>query len=196
MPTQALIPSEKAIGRMRSLVPNALPGQIYLFQGDRETLAMAMQELIDRFALRGKVSVITGANRISFEHLPLLLHERADEIYEIADRILVSRAETCHQMLDVLRALGSSLSPLVITDMLDSFYEEDLSDREVETILSQCLGLIYKLSENIPVLISASNNPGRPQLIKSLEPASDMHFYFEAAPVETFSAQLDLFKEL
>jgi hypothetical protein len=161
------------------LAATADVGSIYLFQGAGRVLSTAMQEFIDRFAMQGQVRVIVGGNRISFEHLPLILGPRASEVYEIMDRIQVSRAETCYQMKDVLVSLEASRTPIVITDMLESFYEEDLALKEVSLLLTTCLDQIVKLSEHAPVLIGAQANPERPTLIAMLEQYSDQRFYFE-----------------
>jgi hypothetical protein len=151
-----------------------------------------MQELIFRFAMQGEVKVVVGANRISFDRLPLILGDRAGEVYEIMDRILVSRAETCFQMQDVLAYLEPSPSPIVITDMLQSFYEKDLSINEVSLLLKKCVRRIHQLSETAPVLISAEGNAERPVLLETLERLCDQRFYFQPSADIDIVAQTEL----
>lgn len=172
------IPGSYALSSVRQMVPLS-QGSVYLFQGDRDVLYAAMQEFIDRLGMRGAVQVIVGGNRISFDHLPLILGEQISNVYEIMDRILVSRAETCYQMQDVLAALEPSPVPIVITDMLASFFEEDLTPQEVTLLLQKCIGHVHKLSETAPVLISASGDPSRPNLLELVEQNSDERFYFQ-----------------
>src|SRR3972149_7542518 len=150
-----IVPGSRALSSMRSLVPLAEPGSIYLFQGERNVLRSAMQELVDRFAMQEAVQVIVGGNWISFDGLPLLLGERAGSLYEILDNISVSRAETCYQMVDTLQTLQPSAAPLIITDMLTSFYEKDLTEQEVGMLLKKCLDRIKYLSLFAPVLTDA-----------------------------------------
>lgn len=172
------IPGPYALSSVRQMVP-LHQGSVYLFQGDGDVLPAAMQEFIDRLGMRGAVQVIVGGNRISFDHLPLILGEQVGNIYNILDRILVSRAETCYQMKDVLAALEPSPVPIVITDMLESFYEEDLTPQEVTLLLQKCVKRIHQLSETAPVLISANGDPSRPNLLELIEQNSDERFYFQ-----------------
>ncbi|MCL5428617.1 MAG: hypothetical protein M1347_02280 [Chloroflexi bacterium] len=180
MASQAIIqiPGPFAFSSVRQMVPLS-QGSVYLFQGDSDVLQAAMQEFIDRLGMRGAVQVVVGGNRISFDHLPLILGDQIGRVYEIMDRILVSRAETCYQMQDVLAALEPSPIPIVITDMLESFYEEDLTPQEVTLLLQKCIRHIHKLSEAAPVLISACGDPSRPKLLELIEQNSDERFYFQ-----------------
>jgi hypothetical protein len=178
------IPGPFAISSVRQMVPLPQGGLVYLFQGDSDVLHDAMQEFIDRLGMRGEVQVIVGGNRISFDHLPLILGEQIGNVYQIMDRILVSRAETCYQMQDVLRALQSSLMPIVITDMLDSFYEEDLTSKEVTLLLQKCILHIQRLSETAPVVISAAGDLSRPNLLELIERNADERFYFQPFDIQ------------
>src|SRR3972149_7739029 len=172
------IPGPFALSSVRQMVPLS-QGSVYLFQGDADVLHAAMQEFVARLGIRGAVQVIVGGNRISFEHLPLIMGEQVGRVDENMDRILVSRAETCYQMKDVLASLEPSPLPIVITDMLESFYEEDLTPQEVTLLLQKCIKRIHQLSEAAPVLISANPDPARPDLLKLVEQNSDERFYFQ-----------------
>ena len=174
-----IIPEYDSLSSVRSLVPIAHSGSIFLFQGEYPVLASAMQELVDRFALQESVRIIAGGNRISFDRLPLLLGEQAGNVYEILDRILVSRAESCYQMQDALASLSPGPVPLVITDFLEAFYEDDLSHKEVTLLLQNCLNRIQLLSEQAPILISARAYAARPNLISLLEQFANTRFYFQ-----------------
>lgn len=184
-----IVPGTHAITSVRNLVPVAHADAIYLFQGDYRVLTGAMQELIDRFALQDRVQVIVGGNRISFDQLPQLLGEQAGQVYEILDHILVSRAESCYQMLDALTALAESPAPLVITDMLEAFYDEDLTQKEVTLLLQNCLNRLGHLSKHAPVLISARRDPSRLNLIAMLEQFADTRFYFQPPEPEPEAIQ-------
>jgi hypothetical protein len=187
-----IIPGSRALSSIRSLVPLAEPGSIYLFQGERKVLRSAMQELVDRFAMQEAVQVIVGGNWISFDGLPLLLGERAGSLYEILDNISVSRAETCYQMVDTLQAMQPSAAPLIITDMLASFYEKDLTEQEVGMLLKKCLDRIKYLSLFAPVLIDADGDAARPQLMARLEDCADTRFYFQAAGAQPQNIQIGM----
>ena len=187
-----IIPGSTALSSIRSLVPLAEPGSIYLFQGERKVLRGAMQELVDRFAMQEAVQVVVGGNWISFDGLPLLLGERAGSLYEILDNISVSRAETCYQMVDTLQTLQPSAAPLIITDMLASFYEKDLTEQEVGMLLKKCLDRIKYLSLFAPVLIDADGDAARPQLLARLEDCADTRFYFQVAAAQPQNIQIGM----
>lgn len=172
------IPSSYAISSVRQMIPEAHEGLIYLLQGEDRVLRNAMQELIDRFAMRGTVRVLVGGNRISFDHLPLILGDQAGNVYDFLDQILVSRAETCYQMKDALTALEPDTTPLVITDMLSSFCDEDLTLSEVSLLLQKCITRVHALSVAAPIFIGTQVDPNRPQLLDLLEKSSDQRFYF------------------
>lgn len=185
-----LVPGYLALTSVRNVVPLAHPGSIYLFQGEHRILHLAMQELVDRFAIQEPVQVIVGGNRVSFDHLPLIVGDQAGRIYEIIDHISISRAESCYQMLDALASIQAGPQPLVITDMLDPFYEKDLTIPEVTLLLKKCLRRIQHLSLLAPILISANGNSLRPNLLELLETNSDTRFSFQ--PIEEDIAELQM----
>jgi hypothetical protein len=178
-PIATQIPGASALSSVRQIAPLAQVGSIYLFQGESDILHAAMEEFVHRLGMRGLVQVIVGSNRISFEHLSLILGERIGHVYEIMDRILVSRAETCYQMKDVLTALEPSPNPIVITNMLSSFYDENLTLNEVTLLLQKCIQRVHQLCEFAPVLISAEPDSDRLDLLHFVEQNSDQRFYFE-----------------
>jgi archaellum biogenesis ATPase FlaH len=155
-------------------------GQIYLVVGQRSTLRVALDELVGRYAIHRPICVIVGGNSISFERLPYLLKGQAYRYYEIMNRIMISRAETCHQILDAIRRISSAPSPVVITDFLEPFRDEDLIDAEVEQVFADTLQGIRELSANHPVLISASSGAVRNHLLGQLEHTASTRLYFKA----------------
>lgn len=147
--------------------------------GQRSALRVALDELVGRFAIHRPICVIVGGNSISFERLPYLLKGQAYRYYEIMNHIMISRAETCHQILDAIRRISTAPSPVVITDFLEPFLDEDLIDAEVEQVFADTLQGIRALSATHPVLISASQGTVRNHLLKQLEHMASMRMYFK-----------------
>lgn len=183
--------SANALSKIKGVASFIHSGAVYLFQGPRANLHGAMEEMINRFALRGRVHVVAGGNWVSFDRLPLLLREREGRVYETLDHIQVSRAETCYQMVDVLTWLKPSETPLVITDMLEAFDDDDLTEQEANMLLDKCINQIRLLSKTSPVLISVNALRNRPALPVSLEQIADMRIYIEAAR-QTHSLQMSM----
>lgn len=172
--------SAKAFSRIDDMASFIHSGAVYLLQGERPSQRGAMEELIGRFAIRGPVRVVAGGNWVSFDRLPILLRERQGRVYEVLDHILISRAEVCYQMVDVLTALKADPIPLIICDMLDAFYDEDLTEQEVGRLLQKCLRRIETLSQQAPVLIGISSDRRRPELAQAVEEIADMRIYLES----------------
>lgn len=105
---------------------------------------------------------------------------------------MVSRAETCYQMVDVLSALKPSPIPLVITDMLEAFYDEDLTEQETGMLLEKCVLRMGVLSQESPLLISVNPTTRRTNLIERLERIADMRIYLEP-PRQSEEVQMGLF---
>jgi hypothetical protein len=184
--------STKALARIEDVSAFVHSGSIYLFQGPRSGLRAVMENMGERFALREKVRIIAGGNWVSFDRLPFLLKERQGRVYEVLDRIFVSRAETCYQMVDVLNALKPSSTPLLVLDLLDPFDDEDLTDMETNMLLDKCILRLGELSEAAPVLISISQSSPRANLISKLETIADMRIYLEQAQPSA-QAQMEMF---
>jgi hypothetical protein len=189
--TSQITISPNAIARIEDMSNFLHSGSVYLFQGPRSGLRTVMENIGERFALHDKVRIIAGGNWVSFDRLPFLLTQRQGRVYEVLDRIFVSRAETCYQMVDVLNALKPSSTPLIVLDLLDPFDDEDLTDMETNMLLDKCILRIGELSQAAPVLISNSQPSPRASLISKLETIADMRIYLEHP--QSIQAQMAMF---
>lgn len=153
---------------IRKLAQLANPGEIYLMVGHQRSVWPATQVIADFLALLGPLRIVLGANRYTLDYLPLMLSNRVTEIYGILERIQISRAETCYQMLDALQKTPAGTEPLLVMEMLDSFYDENLSLAEVKGILARCISTLKQLSQWAPIFISADPDRERPELIQML----------------------------
>jgi len=180
------------INDVLGLPPLARPGQIYLITGQSPLIRPLVQELLHRFAILGELRVILGGNRFSLERLPILLGDDIARLPEVLNGVKISRGETCYQLLDALKQTETSPIPLVVMDMLDSFYNEDLTEREVERVLADSLAHVQRLSKKAPLLLSASANPGREQLLKALRDIAEYAIELNPEDNGQAASQLDL----
>jgi hypothetical protein len=180
------------INDVLGLPPLARPGQIYLITGHSSLIRPVAQELLHRFAILGELRVILGGNRFSLERLPLLLGDDIARLPEVLNGVKISRGETCYQLLDALKQTETSQIPLIVMDMLDSFYDEDLTEREVERVLADSLAHVQRLSKKAPLLLSASANPGREQLLDTLRDTAEYSIELKPENNGQAVAQLDL----
>lgn len=154
--------------RVLSLARLSHAGEIYLIAGHQRSVWPATQVIADFLALLGPLRIILGGNRYTLEYLPMMLSSRVTDIYGVLDHIHISRAETCYQMLDALQRTQPSQEPLLVMEMLDSFYDENLSDSEVKGLLARCISRVRQLSQAAPVFLSADPDRERPELIQML----------------------------
>ncbi len=143
-------------------------------------IGAVVQELIHHFALRGELRVILGGNRFSLERLPVVLGEEVAQLHEVLARVSISRGETCYQLLHALQETENSSVPLIVMDMLNSFYDENLTELEVQRVLADSLKHLRRLSKAAPLLLSAPLHPDRKQLLNALFDTAD--FSIELKP--------------
>ena len=167
-------------------------GKIYLISGHKTQVAPVVQELVHHFAARGELKVIVGGNRFSLERLPIVLGEGIGNLHEALDRVKVSRGETCYQLLHALQKTPAEKTPLIVMDMLDSFYDEDLTEGEVSRVLENCLLQLQRLSQKAPLLISASVHENREHLLAELVKLSEYSIELWPEQAEQSAAQLKL----
>jgi len=167
-------------------------GQIYLISGHKAQVVPVVQELVHHFIARGDLRVIVGGNRFSLERLPLVLGENIGNLHKALQRVKISRGETCYQLLNALQKTPGANIPLVVMDMLDSFYEEDLTEGEVSRVLADSLKHLRRLSEHAPLLISASTHPGREQLLDELLNLAEYSIELWSEQIKNSTAQLSL----
>lgn len=172
-PTQPSLIRQDSLREVQKLAARVRPGRIYLVTGPRKLVGYVSQELVDRLAVRGQVYVVAGGNRYSLEHLPLLLSHQPVLLEAALQRIFITRAETCYQLLDALEYTQPHQSPLIATDLLRTLSEEDIEEAEAARLLGKCLGHLRRLSKHTPVLASAVEGEERPQLLDSLRAEVD-----------------------
>ena len=184
---------QKSLDLATQLIPVSLPGNVYLFTGESPYLSTLIQEIADRFALVGPIRLIVGGNRFSTDHLALLLSGRIDQIYAVLDRIQLSRAETCYQMLHALQHTQAGSEPLIVMDLLQTFYDENLTLGEVKGVLGDCMTQVQRISHASPVVISSARQQDKPQLIEMLWGACDQVLELNLPPESTQGSQPKLF---
>jgi hypothetical protein len=158
-----------------NLVPSAQSGQLYVFLGPPQLIGSIALELVHRFGALGELRLLLGGNRFSLETLPLILGDQVHGIYDVLKRMWVSRGETCYQLLDALQRTPNQPEPFILTDMLRTFYEDGLSDIEVQRVFNDCIKELQRLCQTAPVVVSAAFGEERPQLLSQLrEQASQL----------------------
>ena len=101
-----------------------------------------------RLVERGPLTVLDGGNRFN----AYLVARGARGQSELLERITVSRAFTCYQMLSLLETTSASRPaalprPILVLDMLNTFYDESVRVHERRRLLTGCIAHLDRLSQ-------------------------------------------------
>jgi hypothetical protein len=88
-----------------------------------------------RLAEAGPVRVVDGGNHYNVYPGARAARGRPETL----ERIWVSRAFSCHQVLTMLESMPAGPVPFVVLDLLRTFYDESVWPGERKRLLRQCL---------------------------------------------------------
>jgi len=110
-------------------------------------------------ALTTGVKLLVCGNRLPFYDIAYALAVRVGQRYEtiLRESVFFSRAETCIQLVDFLSDLECSPVPLLVTDMLAHFSDEDAS--QVDELFFTCQVELERLSKGGLVLVNGTPRP-------------------------------------
>lgn len=165
----------------RGLVP--IPGReqregtlacITLIIGQRSHTYQRMHALIVELALAGPVKVLIGGNRYDHYWVNYALAAATPRYEHILDNhIHLSRAETCYQMVELLTQMQTNQVPSLVLDLLATFYDEGVPERETNQLLFEAILEFRRLSRGAAVVVSAHPEENRPRLLKVIKNAVD-----------------------
>ena len=104
-------------------------------------------------ALRGSVTVLDGGNCFPFYRFARLIRSQSYEGAVAVKRLFIRRAFTCYQMLELLSSAPALDYPYLILNLLATFYDEQIPEREIRRLLDACLVEVNRLSMRAPVMI-------------------------------------------
>jgi hypothetical protein len=112
-----------------------------------------MLAAIARLGEGGAVRILDGGNRFN----AYTVARAAAGKPEVLNRITVSRAFTCYQVLSLLESTPAVQVPFVVLDLLNTFYDESVQVGERKRLLRVCIAHLERLSG-----LSASQPAGAP----------------------------------
>jgi hypothetical protein len=142
-----------------------------------------MLELAARLALAGPLLVLDGGNQFNVYPVAHVLRRQTADLTAILRRIRMARAFTCYQMSALLADTHAASSPVMVLDLLSTFYDENVTLAEAQRLLSDGLRHLQRLSRAAPVIVS-SRPPGmisadRLPLVEQLTAAADQVWQVE-----------------
>ncbi len=102
---------------------------------------------------------------------------------EVLERITVSRAFTCYQVLSLLESTPATSSPFVVLDLLNTFYDESVQAGERKRLLRGCLDHLHRLERAAGGAVSV-----HPPAVPS-QAALDLLGMLQAATPDTYFIQ-------
>ena len=148
----------------------------------RDEIAALSAEL----ALRGSVTVLDGGNCFPFYRFARLIRSQSYQGAVAVKRLFIRRAFTCYQMLELLSSTQALDHPYLILNLLATFYDEQIPEREVRRLLDSCLVEVNRLSMTAPVMISLSppRLPERAFLAEQICQSADQSFLLDEPALE------------
>ncbi len=150
--------------------------------------APLMLELAARLAAGGALHVLDGGNRFNVYPVAKALRRLTVHLDDALERITLSRAFTCYQMLALLQETPARPRPTLLIDFLATFFDESVTLKEARRLLGACLPHLKLLSVPAPLIISvkppAPIAAARQPLIDQLQQVVDQSWAFEPLPAE------------
>ncbi|HMD87594.1 MAG TPA: hypothetical protein VKF38_00395 [Anaerolineaceae bacterium] len=174
------------------IIPNS--NKLYFVVGNHAA-ADRLLDLAARLALQGRLLILDCGNRAN--PLPLVreLRRLTNDPVQALGNIRLARAFTCYQVTALLEGQANQpiQQPVLIFDLLATFYDESLTYAEGRRLLDQSLGFMTHICRFAPVLASSKPPPAefpeRKSFLELVCNQSDV-LWVEEAPVLNQSQQL------
>lgn len=132
------------------LIPRA--GQISLLIAPSSAITVLM-EMTAQIALQRHILILDGGNRFDGYGLAQTLRKHTVNINPALQNVLLSRIFTCYQMKAFLSEFNDNTLPILVLDLLATFLDENVKLPMRQSLLSDCLSCLQKLSRLNPVVL-------------------------------------------
>jgi hypothetical protein len=141
-----------------------------LITGSPADTTMHMRRLLVRLAVRSPIQWLTCGNYYDLQRLIYDVALRAGKNYYnvLENNIGICRAETCYQVVALLCKTKAAETPILISDLLMHFYDENVRADEAKELFIDGMQALKKLSRKGLVIVSAFDNSKRSQFFAEL----------------------------
>jgi len=144
-------------------------------------------------SLQGPVRVLDAGNHFDLFEVTYTIRHASQNLYEASNRVSVVRAFTCIEVIRALQQINQG-GPVIILDLLATFYDDAVSDQRCNVLVSQCFSEIARLKANAPVIASITTavpeGSSRVSLVKRFIEHADL---VEYSSPQTISQEMRLF---
>jgi hypothetical protein len=173
-------------------------GKLYLLYGGGGIFPLALTVAARAMADGASIAVVDGGNRFDVHLLTRFARVRKIDPDGFLRKIFISRGFTCYQMEQALVSRLPAFLPdigaraAMVFGLLDTFYDEQASTREVQEILRRVMTALRTMKENgFSVLIACTDVRVMPQernqLLGRLKEGMDRVYRFEIDPTKSRS---------
>jgi hypothetical protein len=120
-------------------------------------------ELTACLAERGILYVLDGGNSFQGYRLASIAKRRSSEYASLLSRVMLSRVFTCYQMSTLLEEGDFGAVPILLYDLLATFYDQSVRVTDRRRLLNTCLARLRGLSRRAPVVIWVKQRSAIPQ---------------------------------
>jgi hypothetical protein len=162
-------------------LPDLIPKHLSLLILDEHSRQL-LPTLIARLALRAPLRVLDAGNCFPAYPIAREVRRRTAEVDATLERIQVARAFTCYQALALLEETPADSTPVLILNLLSTFYDESARLAERKRLLTRCTQEIQRVCRQAPVGVIVSLHPAQPDgpdLLQILERSADVQWRFE-----------------
>lgn len=141
--------SVRSEGMIRSFAEK--PGKVYMLYGEHPIFQLSLQMAAHAMTDGNSIAVVDGCNRFDVHALSRFARIRKIDPNRFLSRIFISRGFTCYQMEQAItHKLPAFLTEIhsktaLVFGLLDTFYDEQASLREVQQILQRLLASFQRM---------------------------------------------------
>ena len=117
--------------------------------------SMKVTELIASMALGGPLHLVAGSEWVPGYDLARRLRRSVTHIETVLARVQLARAFTCYQLLDLLASIRPESAPVLVLDILHTFYTDDIPLEVRRRVLEKCISHLQHLALARPVAVLA-----------------------------------------
>ncbi|MGD0589529.1 MAG: hypothetical protein ABSA44_01860 [Bacteroidota bacterium] len=146
------------------------PGKVFLLYGERAIFQLSLQMAAHAMVQGNPIAVVDGCNRFDVYALSRFARTRKIDPNKFLNHIFISRGFTCYQMEQAIaHKLPAFLATIhsntaLVFGLLDTFYDEQASLREVRQILQRLLGSFQEMkSKGVSLLLVCLERTVAPQ---------------------------------
>ena len=110
-------------------------------------------ELIAYLILKGPLFVISGDEWLPSFALPRAIREQTTEVKAVMSRLHTARASTCYRLYDSLANTSPEGDPILVLELLSTFYDEDIPLRTRLYKLRESCRELKRLAFRRPVIV-------------------------------------------